>query len=321
QGPYQKKPKEISKKLIKGPLLSSNEIVFENIECFSILKEKIKINQSAFNLVTGSSGKGKSNIILKSIANEIYTRFYNERFYEQNYKIGKIKGIESIHDYQSVKIFEFKPSKGNSRSTIGTKLGVSPFLREHFAQLDVSKSLGLKPGHFSPNSPLGKCPYCEGSGEVEVDMSFIENLTFTCPECKGGKLRPMISKISDGNFLVSEVFSFPLQRIFKEYQLTPKLKKLSQYVNLLKLDYLQIDRKLSTLSGGEQQRFNFLSYLSLAKGRSLLFFENLSFGLGPRELVDILILLQKLVAQGNTIVAIDQNPLFKKIAQNTINFK
>ncbi|MFZ8999746.1 MAG: hypothetical protein ACO20H_00455 [Bacteriovoracaceae bacterium] len=320
QGPYQKRPKLKVQALKKEPINSTNDIIFQDIECLSIFKDKIKIKESAFNLVTGSSGKGKSSIILKALANEIHSRFYGEKYYDDKYKVGHIEGLKSIDDYHSVKIFEFKPSKGNSRSTIGTKLGVSSFLRDHFAQLDVSKALGLKAGHFSPNSPLGKCTHCEGAGEVEVDMNFIENLKFTCPECKGGKIRPMFAKISDGKFLASEAFSFSLQKIFQEYQLSSKLTKLAQYITLLKLDYLQIDRKLSTLSGGEQQRFNFLSYLNSSKGRSLLFFENLSFGLGPREITDILILLQKLVAQGHTVVAIDQNPLFRKVAQNTIDF-
>ena len=321
QGPYVEYGDKATSTLKKEKLSIDEDMIFEGIECLGIKKKKVVLKKECLNLIHGPSGTGKSSIILKAIANELHTQFFEEKYSEDEYSIKKIKGLEDLDSYSSVNIFEFKPAKGNARSTIGTKLGVSSFLRDHFAALDVSKTLGLKAGHFSPNSPLGKCPHCEGSGEVEVDMNFIENLSFTCPECNGGKLKPSISRISNGRYLVSEVFSFSLKKIFDEFKLPPKINRLSQYVQLLKLDYLQIDRKLSSLSGGEQQRFNFLSHLNKSKGKSILFFENLSFGLGPRELTDILKLLQKLVAQGHMIVAIDQNPLFQKVAQNIINFK
>ena len=125
----------------------------------------------------------------------------------------------------------------------------------------MSKNLNLKDGHFSPNSQLGMCRECEGKGIKSVDMHFLEDIEFVCENCKGNKLEPFYGTISDGFFTFNEVVSLPMNEIMENIPLTPKMKRLWEYIQLLNLDYLSLNRSLKSLSGGEKQRFKLLSFL------------------------------------------------------------
>lgn len=240
-------------------------------------------------------------------------------------KISKIEDISQMgklekYDFSDVLVFGDEKGAGNIRSTVGSFLGISPVLRKYFSSLPQSKALGLRDGHFSFNSQLGRCPDCEGKGVKIVDLQFMEDLVFTCESCCGKKLRPYIAKISDGQYSVCEAFSTELSELAVILGRTPKMKRLLRYLKMLNLDYLSPDRSLKTLSGGERQRLRLVAKMLGKIENTLLIFENLSYGLSLTELMPITALLEGLVAQGNTIVIVDEDHSLLGWAHNGQNY-
>ncbi len=192
--------------------------------------------------------------------------------------------------------------------------------RKHFLKTKQAKSMGLKEGHLSPNSALGQCPSCEGKGVKIVEMQFLEDIVLECEDCKGLKLRPLYAHLSDGKMTVAEAYEMPIGELIKHIDLTPKYRRIADYLKILKLDYLSLNRQVNSLSGGEKQRLYLLSKLQKEIYNSLLVFENLSFGLSKRELDAVSRFLQKLTAQNNTIALIDQNTFFQQVASYKLEF-
>lgn len=283
-----------------------------------IEKDEIKLLKCGINWVHGESGTGKSSFIVNVIANEIHKNVHGTRLSFDHYSFKKLKGIEDIED---AIIINSSLDKISSRSTVGTFTDLGAFVRKHFASLPLSRSLDLKEGHFSPNSELGQCSSCEGRGVKLVEMHFMEDVEFVCEDCQGKKLKPYYANISDGHVTAFEAFNSPLSEVLKNINLTPKGKRLWEYFKLLKLDYLSLDRTLISLSGGERQRLQLLSLLDKKLKNTFIVFENLASGLSHHELIPLAQLLHQLSGSGNTVVIIDQNPFFEKVAHHQLEFK
>ena len=141
-----------------------------------------------------------------------------------------------------------------------------------------------------------------------------------CEDCKGKRIKPLYAEISDGYMSVADAFNKPLGEVLTRIDLTPKFKRTWEYMKILNLDYLSLDRPLNTLSGGEKQRLYLLSKLLRDIEESLIIFENLSFGLSAREIVRVGNFLRDLSQKNNTLVVIDSEPLFARIAHSEMLF-
>lgn len=310
QGKYKEEklsytPTDLFKKKKNG------QIIFKNISLDTLTPKNISFEVNQLNLIKGEGRSQKSKYIIDAAANLL-----NEKIAGEKLVINSAKCDEMYfpHELSDVIVFGTNPIRSSARSSVGTMIGIAPVLRKHFASLPVSKNLGLTDGHFSSNSELGRCSTCEGKGTKVVDMQFLEDLEFTCEDCGGKKLRPIYAGISDGNFTVYEAFNSPMKQVMGKIKLTPKMKRLWDFVQVLNLDYLSLDRSLDSLSGGEKQRLKLLAALQKEISNSLLIFENLSFGLSKREMAKIIELLHKLLAHNNTIVLIDENDYFQEYA-------
>lgn len=278
-------------------------------------KDKIEILKNAVNWVTGESGVGKSSFVVEVLANEIHRKIHGTKLYYAPYDYKKIEGEKS---FKNVIVINGSVDKVSSRSTVGTYTELIGFVKKHFTNLTVSKNMNLKDGHFSPNSELGMCLECMGRGVKVVEMHFMEDVEFICDECQGKKIKPFYANISDGHITVYEAYTKPISEVMKYVRLTPKGKRIYDYLVTLKLDYLSLERALASLSGGERQRLYLLSLLDTKIENSLIVFENLSSGLSPIELGPLSMLLHQLCGSENTVVVIDQNDYFGEHAHHTI---
>lgn len=235
--------------------------------------------------------------------------------------MSQLKSIskDTVERIQGVKVFNANIGRGSSRSTVGTVTGLSQYMRKQFCQLEIAKKLDLQEGHFSTYSSLGQCPSCEGKGLKTVDMQFMEDLVFVCDDCRGMKLRPFYAKISNGNYTFHEVMTLPIDKTLQTVRLTAKYSRLLGLLKKLNLGYLELDRGLSTLSGGERIRIKLLKELERPSVSNLYVFENLSLGLSGGDLVRVVNLLNELILEGNTIILFDQSPYFQRAAHNTLN--
>jgi excinuclease ABC subunit A len=283
----------------------------------NLSRAELLIQKNAINWVHGESGTGKTSFIVNLLANEVHKKIFGTRLSFENYSFKKIKGID---DFTDVILINSGLDKISSRSTVATYTDLGGFVRKYFANLEVSKKLGLKEGHFSSNSELGQCSTCEGRGVKLVEMNFMEDVEFVCEDCQGKKLKPYYANISDGNMTVYEALSKPLSEVLPNIKLTPKGKRIWEYFKILKLDYLSLDRTLTSLSGGERQRLQLLSLLDKKVENALIIFENLTSGLSHHEYLPLAELLHQLAGSHNTLVVIDQNTFFEKIADYDLQF-
>ena len=246
-----------------------------------------------------------------------YKKNHGTRLSFEDYQFKKLRGIDDIND---VILINSSLDKISSRSTVATYTDLGGFVRKYFSSLEVSKKLGLKEGHFSSNSELGQCSSCEGKGVKLVEMHFMEDVEFVCEDCQGKKLKPYYANISDGRLSAYEAFSKPMSEVLSGIKLTPKGKRIWEYFKILKLDYLSLDRTLTSLSGGERQRLQLLVLLDRKIEDQLIIFENLTSGLSYHEFAPLAELLHQLKSQHNTLVVIDQNLFFKEISEYQIQF-
>lgn len=317
---YQGKYKPEHTKLNFSPLKKINIkkfIEINDVKIRGIHKKNIKIAKSVINWVTGESGSGKSSVIIDVLANEVHKTISGKRLSFANYEV---KSIKNANDFSDVIIINSSVDRISSRSTLGTFTDLGVYVRRYFANLPVSKSLGLKDGHFSSNSELGQCSSCEGRGVKTVEMHFMEDVEFVCEDCQGKKLKPFYADISDGQMTAYEAFKLPISIVLNRIKLTPKGLRIFEYFKILKLDYLNLDRSLSSLSGGERQRLQLISLLDKKTEGALIIFENLTSGLSHHELPPLADLLNGLAKYDNTIIVIDQNPLLEQMAQVKIDF-
>ena len=271
----------------------------------------IKLNQ--INLVKGASGSGKTSLYIKILANEL-SKINHDKYLSPNR--GVFKKINGDTIFENVIVVDSNLNKYTSRSTVGSITGMFPVVRKHFLKVPMIKSMGLKDGHLSYNSDLGQCPKCEGKGSLVVEMQFLEDIILTCEDCKGKKLKPRYSALSDGHMTVHEAFTSPVSEVLARVELTPKFKRVAEYLKILNLDYLSLDRQINSLSGGERQRIYLLSRILKNIQNSIIFFENISFGLSDVELNLKAKFLQDLNLKNNTLVIIDQHEKFNQIAHN-----
>jgi excinuclease ABC subunit A len=276
---------------------------------------KIPINEVSW--IKGSSGTGKTSVLINTLAAHLH---YLKEGKHLNLTRGSFEKLKGNSEFNDIIIVDANLNRYTSRSTVGSMTGFFPVVRKHYSNLSVSKSLGLVDGNFSFNSDLGQCPKCEGKGVLTVEMQFLEDIVLECEDCRGKKLKPIYADIHDGNMTVHEAFSRPVSEVLSNIKLTPKFQRINEYLKILNLEYLSLDRQINSLSGGEKQRIYLLSKLQKSLTDSVIFFENISFGLSKLELINLCEFLQKLSMKNNTIVIIDQDQNFVNIAGHTIEF-
>ncbi len=276
---------------------------------------KVPINELTW--VRGPSGTGKTANVIKIMGNTLYKRVYGDHL---NDEVFSVKEVSSPVDFDDVLIVSSDLNRFTSRSTVGTVTELASIIRKHFLKLPIAKSMDLKEGHLSSNSELGMCPRCEGRGSIVIEMQYLEDIVLECEDCKGQKIKPLYANISDGQMTLSEAYNLPLNQVLERISLTPKFRRVWEYLKILNLDYLSLDRTLNSLSGGEKQRIFLLSKLLKSIQNSLVIFENISFGLSDKELQHLGRFLEDLVQLRNTIVVIDSSPCFEHLASWELNF-
>ena len=276
---------------------------------------KIPLNEMTW--VTGPSGTGKTANVIKIMANSLHKKVHNEWLEDDEFYV---KSVKTSAKFDEIVVISSDLNRFTSRSSVGTITELATVIRKHFLKLPVCKSMNLKEGHLSSNSELGMCPRCEGRGSIIIEMQYLEDIVLECEDCKGQKIKPLYANISDGRMTVAEAYNLPLSQVLERIELTPKFRRVWEYLKILNLDYLSLDRALNSLSGGEKQRIFLLSKLLKNIQNSLLVFENISFGLSEKELKLLGTFLEDLVQLKNTIVIIDASNCFRYLTSWQLQF-
>lgn len=263
----------------------------------------------------GPSGSGKTTCLVNILAQGIYKKIHHENLVDEPGDFASIKGSQHVSD---VIVIDANLNRFTSRSTVGSLTELAPAVRRHFLKLPVCKAMDLKDGHLSRNSELGMCPRCEGRGQLVIEMQYLEDIVLTCEDCNGKGMKPTFANISDGTMTVSEALNRPLGEVLAHIDLTPKFRRTWEYLKILNIEYLALERPINSLSGGEKQRLYLLSRLLKNTQDNLMIFENLSFGLSSREIVRVGSFLRDLARLGNTVIIIDTDPIFASLCDSQL---
>lgn len=254
----------------------------------------VSIPLGLFVCVTGVSGSGKSSLIVDTLYPML------------------LKGVPHVDKVIAV---DQSPIGRTPRSNAATYIKLFDEIRDLFAELPESKLRGFTAGHFSFNVKEGSCPYCEGLGQVKIDMDFMEDAWIDCLQCKGKRFDPEILGVQFKGHSIHDVLSSDVEGALKLFEAIPSIRKKLEVLHLVGLHYLRLGQPSTTLSGGEAQRIKLAKELVRpATGKTVYILDEPTTGLHFHDIRKLLAVLQQLVDRGNTVIAIEHNMDFAKTA-------
>ena len=250
--------------------------------------------------VTGVSGSGKTTLILESLIPGLTAA------------IGKTKLPDHVcaveaEGIRQVKLIDATPIGINVRSTVTTYANVHDELRKIFARTPDAKQLGFKVGDFSYNTGKLRCPVCDGTGVIDLDVQFLPDVTIPCPECRGSRYGKDAGRVRHGAHTLPELMSMDVNTALEVCRDMKLVRQRLQVLQDLGLGYLTLGEETPSLSGSEAQRLKLASEMGRTQGDSIFVFDEPTIGLHPLDVRTLLGVFQTLIEHGATVVVIEHD--------------
>ncbi len=256
-----------------------------------------------FIAVTGVSGSGKSTLI-----NDILHKAVNQRLSRTIDRPGRHKEIQGLHHIDKIIAIDQSPIGRTPRSNPATYTGIFTPIRELFAGTPEARVRGYKAGRFSFNVPGGRCEACQGNGTITIEMHFLPDIEVPCEVCKGKRYNRETLEVTYKAKSIFEVLNLTIEEALDFFTDIPQIKDKMQTLVDVGLGYIKLGQSATTLSGGEAQRVKLSSELSRrGTGKTLYLLDEPTTGLHFADIDKLLIVLNRLVDKGNTIVVIEHN--------------
>ncbi len=231
---------------------------------------------------------------------------------------GKTRLLERLAETLARKglshIFVCGELPGKPRGMVASFLGVFDQIRELFSATPEARALGLSPGHFSPFSPDGRCPYCRGEGRRLFRISGVVETEIPCEECQGYGLKPEALKVTYRGFRLPEILDLSLEEARSFFARVPGIAERLHKASAKGLGYLRLGQSLKSLSGGEKLRLRLTRELLRRGGADFLLLDLPSMGLHLSDLERLLLVLEDLLREGRTLVLAENQPLLVLLA-------
>ena len=265
----------------------------------------VSIPLKQFVVMTGVSGSGKSTFLFDIV--DKVTRKHLNRASEVSGKYASIEGLQYIDRVVTVNQVTIGNSK-SSRSNVATYTKLFDRIRDLFASLPEAKARGFDAEKFSFNTSDERCENCNGAGVVGVDMTFMPEIETECPVCNGMRFNEELLAVKFQGHTIANILDMTVNDALTLFRQEKKIFTLLDVMKQVGLEYLKLGQSTSTLSGGEAQRIKLATELSKSEaGNTLYLLDEPTTGLHPHEVEKLLTILKKLVAKGNTVVAIEHN--------------
>ena len=265
----------------------------------------VRIPRTGLTVITGVSGSGKTTLILESLVPAL------DAFCSGKKMPGHIRSIEA-EGIRHVKLIDAAPIGINVRSTVATYANVHDELRKIFARTKSAKEYGYKAGDFSYNTGSLRCPVCDGTGQISLDVQFLPDVNIPCPECRGSRYAKEAKKIrytnkSGEECSLPELMDMDVNSALGFCREMKTVRPRLETLRDLGLGYLTLGEETPGLSGGEAQRLKLASEMGRQQDDSVFVFDEPTIGLHPKDVETLLKVFQTLIDHGATVIVIEHD--------------
>ena len=266
---------------------------------------EVDIPKGRLTVVTGVSGSGKTTMVLESLVPAI-----------ESITIGKKKPNHVVSitgdGINHIKLIDATPIGINIRSTVATYANVHDELRKIYARCQSAKQKGYNASDFSYNTGNLRCPVCDGTGSISLDVQFLPDVDIPCPECKGSRYAKAAYSVKHTNksnlsYSLPELMDMDISRAMSFCKDMKNVYTKFQILQNLGLGYLTLGEETPSLSGGEAQRLKLASEMGKAQDDSIFVFDEPTIGLHPLDVQTLLGVFEKLIDKGATVVVIEHD--------------
>ena len=296
----------------EGQLFERGAIHLETNALHTVHALSVDLPVNRLTAVTGVSGSGKTTLVLEELIPALNSANADETL------PASVRGIDPAGIVRT-QLIDATPIGANVRSTVATYCGVLDDLRRAFARTDEAKAAGLKAGAFSYNTGKLRCPTCDGTGQVSLDVQFLPDVDVPCPDCRGRRYGVEADAITWNGHTLAQLMAMSIDEALKACASLKKAHAMLQTLHGLGLGYLTLGEATPALSGGEAQRLKLASEMGKAQDGALFVFDEPTIGLHPRDVRTLLNVFQHLIEQGATVVVIEHDLDFIRNADYVID--
>lgn len=286
-------------------IFSDGKIHLSTSAIHTVKPLEVDIPKGRLTAVTGVSGSGKTTLILESLVPGLEA-FISQKPLPEHVRSVRAEGIAQV------KLIDAAPIGINVRSTVATYANVHDELRKKFAGTADAKRMGYKAGDFSYNTGKLRCPVCDGTGSISLDVQFLPDVKITCPDCRGSRYAKEASGIYYEN-KEGQRYSLPdlmAMSISEALEICRGMKSVCQRLKVLKdlgLGYLTLGEETPGLSGGEAQRLKLAGEMGKTQTDSVFVFDEPTIGLHPLDVQTLLGVFRTLIQNGATVIVIEHD--------------
>lgn len=288
---------------LKRRTIGTESLVVKGAREHNLKQIDVRIPLGCFVAVTGVSGSGKSTLV-----RDILLPALMQKIYKSKESPGRHKTVTGIDKLDKVIDMDQSPIGRTPRSNPATYTGVFDDIRKLFANSPDAKVRGYQPGRFSFNVSGGRCEACSGDGTIRIEMQFLPDVYVPCEVCKGARYNRDTLEIRFKGKNIAEVLDMPISEALEFFSNQPRIARHLQTLVDVGLGYVRLGQSAPTLSGGEAQRVKLASELARrSTGHTIYLLDEPTTGLHFEDVRRLLIVLARLVDQGNTVLVIEHN--------------
>ncbi len=268
----------------------------------------VEVPRGRLVVVTGVSGSGKTTLVLETLVPALSAAAAGER------PPAHVRWVDA-EGVRRANLIDATPIGINVRSTVATYAGVHDELRRAYARTDEARAAGYKAGDFSYNTGRLRCPTCDGTGEVSLDVQFLPDVDIPCPDCRGSRYaaaadavrRPRKGEPAGTGLTLPQLMALSVDEALDACSDLRRVATRLQVLHDLGLGYLTLGEATPALSGGEAQRLKLASEMGRAQDDAVFVFDEPTIGLHPLDVQALLAVFQRLVEAGATVIVIEHD--------------
>ena len=295
---------------------NGKSLIVRGAQCNNLKNIDVEIPLGKFVAVTGVSGSGKSSLVNQTLFPALQ-KYLNGT---EDIIIGKHREIEGIENIDKVIDITQEPIGRTPRSNPATYVGVFDDIRSLFAETVEARAKGFTKGRFSFNVPGGRCENCGGAGVTRIPMNFLPDVYVKCDECNGHRYNEETLEVTYKGKNIYDVLEMTIEDACKFFENRPKILHKLQVLNDVGLGYIKLGQQATTLSGGEAQRVKLANELQRRPtGKSLFILDEPTTGLHTDDVKRLIVVLNRIVDHGDTVLVIEHNLDVIKVADHIID--